>query len=451
MKKTLLVCLLIFISGAFGPLLARQLTTTVSGQITVDRNIDNTGDYSGIKVNIVRLGGTYGVDTLYTAISNIDGTFSGTARFPERAEYLLTVSRYGISLATSAIVLQQDDPVNVTGELPHFDETKSITSGEQTAMATFRRVDRNYNRVVSFINSGAVEVTQDTIPKLVRTWSDLFWSIRDSHPNTLAADIGTVRSLEILSGYDDQLLIRRAGESLTDKSLYTSRKTNLAAGAMNRVSGLRAALSFMESVMKGDIKKEDKLDIEMRGIEMLIEAGYGDEAKQKLTDFRRRNSDNATIANWVDILLYDIEHLFPGLPMPDFDYPLQKGGNVSHESMKGTLYLKEIVDLTNPYYQTEATILNLFFLEYKDKGLNVLSVPINRSPVAVNAFIDDRSLEWPVTRAAMMPVDDIIEKYNLTLIPTRFLVDENGTIIRKYSGTDIAVILNDIRNLLEKE
>ena len=45
---------------------------------------------------------------------------------------------------------------------------------------------------------------------------------------------------------------------------------------------------------------------------------------------------------------------------------------------------------------------------------------------------------------------DLMRRLNVLVQPTRILVAPDGTIVRKYSGTEFSVIENDIRQLLNQ-
>lgn len=428
-----------------------QLSTRISGTITVDERLDSTGDYSGISVHIVEIGGPRGVDTLFAAVTNIDGTFSGTARFPRKGEFTASISRYNIPLAATAVILAPNDPITLTGQLPNFDETVQITSKEHTAMATYQRVERNYNRIVDFINSGAVEVTQDTIPVIINTWSDLFWSVRELHPNTLAADIGTLRSVEILAGFNDDVVLSRVREALTGQTAYTAAMVRIGAGAKLRLEGPKPAIDFIDTVLRSRIPEDDRIVLEMEIIEIMIDNGMENEAKNRLTAFRQRHQDTPSLAEWVDVMMYDIEHLFPGLPAPSFSLQLHRGGRVQNQDLLGKTVLIEVVNFASQTYQTENTLLGLLYESFQDRNFEIVTIPIHDSRVTVNAFVQDRNIPWPVVSAGQFNSADIIEKFNLTVIPTRILIAPDGTIIRKYSGTNFAIIQNDILRILEEE
>ncbi len=426
-------------------------STTVSGTITVDEAIDASGDYSGIIVTILGYSEFTGIDTLMTAITDVRGNFSGTARFDAKSEFTGVVSRHGINLASFGIILAENDPVTIVGQLPDINLNLEIESAEQEAMSTYERVERSYNRVVDFINSGRIEVTQDTIPTLINTWSDLFWSVQTLHPQTLAGDLGSLRSIEILGGYDDEKLVKRMYEALTDGSVYKAAKVRLGADALFRLYGVEPAMALVDSMLTTNLMPEDLITLQMDAIEIRIEHGKEQEAKELLLEFRQQHVGNPMLADWVESMVYDIENLFPGMPVPDFSLQLLKGGRIQNTDLTGKLFLIEFANFASPDFQTETTLLSFFYEQYKDRGFEIITIPIHDSRVTVSAFVEDRGITWPVVAAGQYNSADLATTFNLSVLPTRFLVDSEGRIIRKYSGTNIGIIQNDISILLNEE
>lgn len=450
-KSVLNLIICIFILG-FQSLNAQQVSsTTVSGTITVDEAIDPSGDYSGIIVTILGFGEFTGIDTLMTAITDVSGNFSATAHFDAKSEFTAVVSRHGMNLASFGIILAANDPVTIVGQLPDLNLNLVIESAEQEAISTYERVERSYNRVVDFINSGRLEVTQDTIPTLINTWSDLFWSVQALHPQTLAGDLGSLRSIEILGGYNDEKLVERMYEALAGGSVYKAAKVRLGADALFRLHGVEPAMALVDSMLTTDLQPEDLITLQMDAIEIRIEHGKEQEAKGLLMDFRNQHTDNPMLAEWVESMVYDIENLFPGMPVPEFSLQLLKGGRIQSSDLSGKLFLIEFANFASPDFQTETTLLSFFYEQNKDRGFEVITIPIHDSRVTVSAFVEDRSISWPVVAAGQYNSTDLATTFNLSVLPTRFLVDAEGRIIRKYSGTNIGIIQNDISILLNEE
>jgi peroxiredoxin len=442
-------------SGLPGMLQAQSdmpYSTEISGMISVDSSLDSTGDYSGIGVNIVYFNSEANrVDTLYTATTNRNGMFRGTARFPERDEYVISVSRNGRQISSASIILQDNDPVEVTGEIPDFNNTYKVRSVENDAARVFQRVERNFNRVVSFINSGVSEVTQDTIPTLLNTWSDIYWSVSERHPNTLAGETGRMRAAEVIQGWDDRRALERARTSMRDSDDYLAERSIIAAEALERLEGTDAGLAFTDSVMQlSRLDEDSRLSLEMHYINTLIDAGRNEAAIRKLTAFREKYEDRRELQRWSVLTQYDVANLSPGMPLPDFELELMDERSIDRSHFEGKYALIEVVNLASESYITEHTFMQFLYEDVKD-DVQFLTLPVNESPVTVQAFYEERDTTWLVAKTRQVYEADLIVKFNVGLQPTRFLIGPDGNIIRKYSGTDLSVIENDLRTLLNED
>ncbi|MCH8556175.1 MAG: redoxin domain-containing protein [Balneolia bacterium] len=430
---------------------AQSSSAEISGMITVDHTLDSTGDYSGIGVAIVHFDQFNSqLDTLFYAVTDVNGMFSGTASFRERNEYVISITRNQRLISTSTVVLADGDAVEMRGEIPGFSETFRAESVENSAVNDFRRVERNFGRVVDFINAGYTEVSQDTIPILMRTWSDLFWSIQDTHPNTLAAETGTLRSIEVIQGWDDELVLQRARQGLREMSEFKADRATIAADAITRLNGVDRGIAFIDSIRTLDISEDDHILLEMRKIELLTEHDDNERALRYLNDFRLKYADDRTLNQWSEIYLYDIQNLAKGMPMPEFELLLQDERRVTNSDFEGKYLLLEVANLASGRYITEHTLLSFLYEDINDE-VQFLTVPTTESPVTIQAFYEERPTPWPVAKSRQVHSAGLMDLLNVVVQPTRVLVAPDGTIIRKYSGTDLSVIENDIRTLLNED
>ena len=78
--------------------------------------------------------------------------------------------------------------------------------------------------------------------------------------------------------------------------------------------------------------------------------------------------------------------------------------------------------------------------KYKDKGLNVLGVSLDRNRDLWLQAIEEDNLQWSHVSNVQYFQDPIARLYNINAIPAAFLLDENGIIIAK-----------DLRGLIKEE
>jgi peroxiredoxin len=94
--------------------------------------------------------------------------------------------------------------------------------------------------------------------------------------------------------------------------------------------------------------------------------------------------------------------------------------------------------------QTEMPYINNQYHQYKDNGVQVLSVDINESNLAVNQFAERFGLDFPI----MIDKDkQVMNAYNIDPLPATFLIDKTGKVVKYYTGQ---LDEDTIRDFMEK-
>ena len=65
----------------------------------------------------------------------------------------------------------------------------------------------------------------------------------------------------------------------------------------------------------------------------------------------------------------------------------------------------------------------------------------------MDAFFEERSQFWKVVEPNSFSSDSLVETLNLNRIPTRFLVNSDGTIIGRYIGTEYDDIVRGLQRI----
>jgi peroxiredoxin len=97
-----------------------------------------------------------------------------------------------------------------------------------------------------------------------------------------------------------------------------------------------------------------------------------------------------------------------------------------------------------PPCKKEMPYINNQYHQYKDKGIQVLTVDINESPLAVKQFADRLKLDFPI----MIDTDEeVMNTYGIDLLPATILIDKNGKVVNIHTGE---LTENRIREFMEK-
>lgn len=427
---------------------SQQDGARIEGTITVADSVDQSGDYSGIGITVVRED-TAGIvtDTLFHQVSDSAGYFGGRARVPAQSRYPLSITRNQRELARVPLYLSAGDTVRVTGDLANLQQTLDIDSREHQALELFQRMNRTIGRVRIFAQAG--RISADSLTQEMNKWSDLYWEVYDRHPTTIAGKMAATESIRLLNTQDPDSMMLRLKQVRQEDDLVglaaTYGKDHLA-----QERGLDYALSYLDTLQQMTQGSEASMRIRMERIKLLYDSARVETAQNLLTDFQSTYSDHPTARNWSEAIQYDLDYLAPGDTIPDFSFGTN-GGTVSRESLMGTPYILEITPLANRLYQQQFDRTVVIHSIYRNYGLRFVTLPLDESQVTIDGFFEERVQPWPVANAGAYDRQELVDRFNIRNTPTRFLVDRQGRIVRKYVGTEFRDIIQGIQTLINNE
>ena len=79
----------------------------------------------------------------------------------------------------------------------------------------------------------------------------------------------------------------------------------------------------------------------------------------------------------------------------------------------------------------EAPSLNQFAKTFKDSGVVVLGVSVDRNEQLYQNFVKRFGLSYPMARD---PQENLSYRYGTYKIPESYIIDRNGKVVRKYAG-----------------
>lgn len=421
--------------------------THISGVISVADSIDATGDFSGIGLTIFKPDSANSdADTLFHTVTDSSGTFSGMAIFEQKGRYPLLISRNQKNIARIGVILADEDSVEINGELPNLENTISISSREHQALDQYQRLNKGFQRVNRFIRAGKLK--GDTLRQEIHKWSDLYWQVYQKDEGTIASELAARKSISLLQRLDNELMMKRIREVQTKDNL-----SDLGATYGKRYiadsRGLDPALSYLDSLANMTQSDPKSRRIAQEKIKLLYDSARIDAAKKKLKAFKKRYP-NRSSEDWVKSITYDLNYLSPGDSIPDFQFT-QNGNIISRDSLLGTPYILEITRLSNSLYQNQFDRTLVIHSIYKNYGLEVVTIPLDEKQVTVDAFFQERMKPWPVADAQAFDRQKLLKEFNIRLIPTRFLIDQEGNIVRKYVGKEFQDVIQDIQTVIKNK
>ena len=422
-----------------------QPRTWIAGKITVDSTLEESGNFSDIELLSVIRTPDEDRDTLFYAVTDSSGSFSGEAIFPARSIYPLLISRNQNTFGILNVVLANGDTMQISAELPNINQTAEIVSEEQEVLQIYNRVDRAFNRVARFINAGAFPA--DSIDGELLKWSDIYWEVFEEHIGSYGAKLAGESAVSVLAGVNDSLLIERANAVMQNYDRLLPGTRSLLIEYYTQTEGLDRAVAFLDTLDMKPTQLAEQIALDMERIELLYDSSRVDRAGSLLNQFREQYSEYGSAMEWAENISYDLEFLAPGYPFPELRLMLSNGDSLNTSNLEGTPYLIEITRLDNPLYQQQFDRTLAIHQIYSNFGLQIVTIPLGATEVMLNAFFEERPRLWKVVQPNSFDSDTMLELLNINRVPTRFLVNGDGTIIQRYVGTEYDNIVRGLQQI----
>ncbi|MEO9886067.1 MAG: thioredoxin-like domain-containing protein [Balneola sp.] len=423
-------------------------TALLSGEITVADSIDASNNFSGIQILITyREDQDSKVDTLFSDSTNVNGKVSGKVKFPERGLYPVFLKRNGRQIGVTQFILADKDTINFSAELPGLEQTIEIDSREHRAMNTFKRIDKNFNRVLAYINAGAIEdsMVYDEINK----WSDLFWEVSEKNKGTIAANLSATESVRLLNFIDKEKMMSRLNEAITEEGIINT-ASNYGLGYVSEFKGLDKGIEYLDSLIRLTDNESTIINLSQKKVELYYDSSRVEEAKASLEKFEKSYKSNQSAMEWAKNIGYDLAYLAPGYRVPDFSFITQEGDSINSSKLIGKPYILEITPVASRLYQSQYDRTVVIQQIYQNYDLEVFTIPLDKSEVTVNAFFEERIKHWAVADFDSFDIQKLIETFNVTDVPTRILVDQKGNIVRKYVTTEFTDVIQGMNTIINQ-
>ncbi len=423
----------------------KRVHSHLEGQLKVRAEVDSTRDYSGFEALVID--NTSGdVDTLGIALTDSTGHFSMDVSAPFKGVFPLMVSREGAVLAFDEFVVAEGDSSFVSGSFPLGNRRLVVRrSVENGAWMAYRNVRDQHNRVLAdLVRPGAYD--ENLIRRAIQQTSNVFWSLRETYPNTLGASIASGESVVMLDGWNDSLLVERVKVLPLDQPNLVD-IVRAARRAEARLHGQEAAIRLVRSFQSLFPDGEDwaalQSEIVIARIDSL-ERGLARDAARELSG----RAPNSQWVRWSERVLYELDNLMPGMRAPGFLATDMAGQGISLDSLRGRVVLLEYFSPTNKLYLQELGLRNKLFDALQGFPFVPIDISLEPDTVINEAYYEGRAIPGRHVIAPEGLDGPLAQLYNVNVIPTRYLVDQDGRIVRKYVGSAMIPLQQDLARLL---
>ncbi len=401
----------------------------LEGQITLSAEIDSVADYSGFEI-LVAERKEEGIDTLGFAQTDVEGKFSMEITAPGTNIYSLVISRAGAVLRLDEIAVAEGDSASFKVKFPFGNRPVMIRSKENAALLGFKNTVALHNGEIDSYTRQGVEDRSVYANKIFLT-SQILWGLQESSQGTLAASLAAAQSIMMLEGWNDSLVVVRA-ETLDPENVNYGLVVGAARRSKVRLAGLESGPAFVEA-LKAKVTDEDILAVIQS--ELVLAYRDNDLDNEALTAARELKMQYATDSSWIrwaDRAIYDLEYLRPGMEAPGFNLTDKSGKEVSPTTLAGKPFVLEFY-LPGGEFEIQLPARNAFYRsEEGATPFEILSLSLNDDVDMNEAFFDGRDIPGRHVILEDGPNAGVVKKYNVYLLPTRFLIDAEGKIVGKY-------------------
>ena len=416
----------------------------LAGRLTVNADVDSVQDYRGFEV-LVALDNQGQPDTLGYDVTDSTGAFQLDVTAPTRGIYALIISRRGQILKVGELAVSEGDSATLDATFPMGNRRLRIRSEENAAWVAYQNTKLQHNNsLLALVQSG--EYAEGSARARVEQTTMIFWNMRSTFPGTMGGEVAAAEAVMMLSGWNDSLALARAYE-ITPKNINYADVGRAARQAQARLAGQEAALQlvrdFQERALDDKQRAQLHSEIVLAHMDSLEYDEALDEARALATTYA-----GASWARWADRAIYELENLLPGMAAPAFAVRTSEGDSVALGDLRGRLVLLEFYQPQDQVYQREFEVRNALYEAVGGDSLHIVSISVEPDTLLNEAFLDGRAAPGFHVFAPEGLENMIARRYNVNVLPTRYLIDSDGNIVGKYVGGTMATLREDILALL---
>lgn len=419
----------------------------LSGQITARSDVAGAEDNSGFRVLVLDAEGR-SLDTLARARTNRDGRFDTSVPAPERGIYTLTVwgRRGNEQLGSTEYVVADGDSATVNLTLPPQRGRLRVRSQENAALSAYQNtLAQHRTSLVRALRSGGTDAKPTG--RRIRRTSSILWRLRDTFPGTYASQLAATASLSLLAGRNDSLVVERL-QSIEPSNPRYVEAAQIGRRAAARLRGQKAALNFLDEFETRATTDAQRAGVQAARVRLFIDSLESKAALSAAEDLRNR-FPNTRWAEWADRAAYEVRNLVPGKEAPTFTARTVRGDSLTLRSLRGRPVVLEYFTPGNDLFRRQLGTRKALHEATRPDSASFVSVSVQPDTLLNRVLFEEGAVPGRKIIAAEGTEDPIAEAYNVTRVPTRFLIGADGRLVERYEGTAFLALQEDLAALVD--
>lgn len=425
------------------------IQSALEGQITVKSSVDPTGDHSGFRVLVANTDGR-AIDTLGAASTNEDGQFEMTVTAPDRGIYPLMIwGRQGQKrLASTDYVVAEGDSARLSMTLPLRGRRFHVRSEENAALSAYRNVLAQHRK--SLVKRLQTE-TPDTaaMNRSIRQTSSTLWRLQETFPGTYASQLAATESLSLLSGWNDSLVVARAQTIGPSNPRYVE-AAQIARQAAARQDGQDAALQVIDSFAKRAQTREQRAGVQAVRVRAFIDSTQSEAALSAAQRLKNEYSETQW-AEWADRAMYEVNNLLPGNPAPNLRMRTVSGDSLTLDSLQGHPIVLEFYRPGAEIFERQLPSRNALYQATRTDSVGFVAISVDPDSVVHQTFTARRFFPGHHVIASEGLDGPLAKAYNVADTPLRVLIDAEGRMVGRYSGSTYLALQEELTQRLQSD
>jgi len=410
--------------------------SVLEGQLTVAPEVDPTPDYRGFEVLVYRLVNG-GPDTLGLATTDSTGHFTLHIRVPKPGIYPLRISRRGTVLASGSLVVVAGDSAQLRAVFPLEGRRLLVRSRENAAWLAYQNALALHNQ--DLLRELQTGLDSQTVQQVLQRTLTLLHSVETTYPGTLGAQWAAAEAVRLLAGWAPTQALTRF-DSLPPTNPRYAEVVHVLRRELARREGQAASVRWLEAVKARMPTPALRTSIQAELVLAYMDSLQDEAARAALAEVARMAPDSAWQA-WVSRVRYELDHLRPGMEAPFFVVTTREGRTLTLDGLRGSYVVLEFFWPEDPVYLNELPYRNALATAYRQLPLNVLSLSLEPDTLVNEAFYERFVQAGQAAILLRGWEDPLVERYSITILPTRWLIGPDGRLLGRFEGPGALVSL----------